>query len=131
MNQRETAALDRWITGNYGEDQFAGVCQCSCHDDPPREGEFAQCDSCYEAGCRQEYEGDETGEDRNMPDINTDDTVFEEAVTDAANVLLRRLDKLDMEPARYIQACALVRGKLNEAAQDVAPSTDLTNEPAE
>jgi len=31
-----SSALDRWITGNYGEDQFKGMCEneeCADYDD--------------------------------------------------------------------------------------------------
>ena len=36
MNQIDGAALDRYITGNYGEDQYSAPphnCRCECHED--------------------------------------------------------------------------------------------------
>jgi len=56
MNGRDAAALDRYITGNYGEDQFreAGVEPCPCG-----RGEGRHHPDCPEwDGHVDNYEGD-------------------------------------------------------------------------
>ena len=59
MDKRMSEALDRHITGNYGEDQFRGIspqcldydcdhcedCNCACHN----HNNDCRCDNCIEA----------------------------------------------------------------------------------
>jgi len=51
------AALDRYITGNYGEDQFRGLFKCSkcgellCDQDNDTDAETGVCFMCRERTC--------------------------------------------------------------------------------
>ncbi len=59
MDRKMSEALDRNITGNYGEDQFRGIspqcldddcdhcedCNCKCHN----HDDDCKCDNCQEA----------------------------------------------------------------------------------
>lgn len=46
-NGLDSASLDRWITGGYGEDQFADVIACpKCGDDVAVQDEDFACEAC-------------------------------------------------------------------------------------
>ena len=58
MNQRERNALDRYITGNYGEDQLRGQ-----HDDMP-DFPDSRCTICGEEDCLKDHSESELERDR-------------------------------------------------------------------
>jgi hypothetical protein len=43
---RHDRAMDRYITGNWGEDQFRGMCECDFPENDPVTGEQFTCTRC-------------------------------------------------------------------------------------
>lgn len=61
MTNREGEAMDRYITGNYGEDSVRGTCYFGT---PECEGELWECETCGEWFCELHFH--ETSKGRNV-----------------------------------------------------------------